>query len=84
MWFAIMAVSFVAGSSLGIIGLVLSMLTACSVLENTHSVSIMVTSMIVASLGLLLFGAHSMDRVDEEARISRSNESDEIFNSDRR
>lgn len=67
-WFGIMAVSFVSGLMFGISGLVFSLLTACEIVANTRSLSLTVTSLIVASLGLLLFGAHALDRMDEESR----------------
>ena len=78
-WFGIMAVSFVAGLMFGISGLVFSLLTACEIVANNRSLSLTVTSLIVASLGLLLFGAHAMDRMDEESRKSpRNSDSNEL------
>ncbi|MCW5955586.1 MAG: hypothetical protein KIT61_03305 [Pyrinomonadaceae bacterium] len=78
-WSVVMAVSFVSGLMLGISGLVFSLLTACEIVANTRSLSLTVTSLIVASLGLLLFGAHAMDRMDEESRKSpRNSDSNEL------
>ena len=76
-WFGIMAVSFVSGLMFGISGLVFSLLTACEIVANTRSLSLTVTSLIVASLGLLLFGAHAMDRMDEEL-LKRSKREDHL------
>jgi len=68
LWFSLMAVCFSIGLMLGITSLVVSMLAALAALGNTRSLSLGVTSMIVGSLGLLLLGAHAMDRMDEGSR----------------
>jgi hypothetical protein len=44
------------------------------VLGATRAASLTVVSMIVASLGLLLFGAHALDRMDEAERKAREAE----------
>lgn len=77
-WFAVMTGCFVAGLILGISGLTFSLLTATGVLLNTRSLSFTVTSMIVVSLGLLLFGAHAMDRMDEKSRSGGEDENGEF------
>ena len=64
-WLALLIACGVGGLASGITGLVLSFLAFCEVLTRSRDLSLVVTSLIVASLGLLLFGAHAMDRVDE-------------------
>ncbi|HKX82957.1 MAG TPA: hypothetical protein VJL58_01955 [Pyrinomonadaceae bacterium] len=71
-WLVLLIICGVGGLASGITGLVLSLLTFCEVLTKSREISLVVTSLIVASLGLLLFGAHAMDRVDEAA--SETNE----------
>jgi hypothetical protein len=52
----------------------LSLLESAGVLGATRAASLTVVSMIVASLGLLLFGAHALDRMDEAERKAREAE----------
>ena len=73
-WFAAMTACFVAGLILGITGLMLALLASSGVLGATRAASLTVVSMIVASLGLLLFGAHALDRMDEAERKAREAE----------
>jgi hypothetical protein len=73
-WFASMTASFVGGLILGITALMLSLLASAGVLGATRATSLTVVSMIVASLGLLLFGAHALDRMDEAERKAREAE----------
>jgi cytochrome c biogenesis protein CcdA len=73
-WFAAMTACFVGGLVLGITGLMLSLLASAGVLGATRATSLTVVSMIVASLGLLLFGAHALDRMDEAERKARDAE----------
>ena len=76
LWFGVMAVCFATGLMLGITSLWVSMLAALAALGNTRSLSLGVTSMIVGSLGLLLLGAHAMDRMDKGSRDSGDDKSD--------
>jgi hypothetical protein len=64
-WLTILAVCGISGLMSGITGLTLSLLTACGVVERTRTVSIAVSVLIVAALGLLLTAAHAMDRTDD-------------------
>ena len=73
-WFAAMTACFVGGLVLGITGLMLSLLASAGVLGATRATSLTVVSMIVVSLGLLLFGAHALDRMDEAERKAREAE----------
>ena len=75
LWFCLMAVCFATGLILGITSLVVSALAALAAIGNTRSLSLGVTSMIVGSLGLLLLGAHAMDRMDEGSRDSGDDKS---------
>lgn len=77
-WFAAMTTCFVAGLVLGISGLTFSLLTAAGAVTHSRSLSLTVTSMIAGSLGLLLFGAHAMDRMDEGSRKNSDDETDLI------
>lgn len=63
-WITILAVCGISGLMSGITGLTLSLLTACGVVTRTRTVSITVSVLIVAALGLLLTAAHAMDRTD--------------------
>ena len=63
-WLWVLCVSGISGLMSGITGLILSLLTACGVVARTHTVSISVSILIVAALGLLLTAAHAMDRTD--------------------
>ena len=63
-WIGTLAVCGVSGLMSGITGLMLSLLAACGVITRTRTVSITVSVLIVASLGLLLTAAHAMDRTD--------------------
>ncbi|MEO5859511.1 MAG: hypothetical protein ABIR33_11240 [Pyrinomonadaceae bacterium] len=63
-WIGVLAVCGVSGLMSGIMGLTLSLLTACGVVTRTRTVSLAVSVLIVAALGLLLTAAHAMDRTD--------------------
>jgi len=63
-WIGVLAFCGVSGLMSGITGLMLSLLTACGVIDRTRTVSITVSILIVAALGLLLTAAHAMDRTD--------------------
>lgn len=63
-WITIIGVCGISGLMSGITGLMLSLLTACGVIERSRTVSITVSILIVAALGLLLTAAHAMDRTD--------------------
>lgn len=63
-WITIIGVCGVSGLMSGITGLMVSLLTACGVIERSRTVSITVSILIVAALGLLLTAAHAMDRTD--------------------
>ena len=63
-WIGLLAFCGVSGLMSGITGLMLSLLTACGVIDRTRTVSITVSILIVAALGLLLTAAHAMDRTD--------------------
>ncbi len=63
-WLGILCVCGISGLMSGITGLTLSLLTACGVVTRTRTVSIAVSVLIVAALGLLLTAAHAMDRTD--------------------
>jgi hypothetical protein len=63
-WISVIGVCGIAGLASGITGLTLSLLTAVGAIERTRSMSIAVSILIVASLGLLLMAAHAMDRTD--------------------
>ena len=63
-WISVIGVCGGSGLMSGISGLTLSLLTACGVIARTRSVSIAVSVLIVAALGLLLTAAHAMDRTD--------------------
>ena len=63
-WLTILVVCGLGGLMSGITGLTLSLLTACGIVTKTHTVSISVSILIVAALGLLLTAAHAMDRTE--------------------
>ena len=63
-WLGMLCVCGISGLMSGITGLTLSLLTACGVVTRTRTVSIAVSVLIVAALGLLLTAAHAMDRTD--------------------
>jgi len=63
-WIGVLAVCGISGLMSGITGLTLSLLTACGVVTRTRTVSLAVSVLIVAALGLLLTAAHAMDRTD--------------------
>ena len=64
-WITIIGVCGISGLMSGITALMLSLLTACGVIERTRTASITVSVLIVAALGLLLIAAHAMDRTDD-------------------
>ena len=63
-WIGVLCVSGLSGMMSAITGLTLSLLTACGVVARTRTVSISVSFLIVAALGLLLIAAHAMDRTE--------------------
>jgi uncharacterized membrane protein len=63
-WLSVLAICGISGMMSGITGLTLSLLSACGVVARTRTVSIAVSILIVAALGLLLTAAHAMDRTD--------------------
>lgn len=63
-WIGVLAACGISGLMSGIMGLTLSLLTACGIVARTRTVSISVSILIVAALGLLLTAAHAMDRTD--------------------
>jgi integral membrane sensor domain MASE1 len=63
-WLTALGVCGISGLMSGITGLTLSLLTALGVVARTRTVSIAVSVLIVAALGLLLTAAHAMDRTD--------------------
>ena len=63
-WLGVLCVCGISGLMSGITGLTLSLLTACGIVYRTRTVSISVSVLIVAALGLLLTAAHAMDRTD--------------------
>ena len=64
-WFGVLCFSAVGGFIAGITGLSLSFMAFFEKLEKTRGLSLLVSTLIVSSLGLLLFAAHSMDRMGE-------------------
>lgn len=63
-WLTMLGVCGISGLLSGMTGLTLSLLTALGVVTRTRTVSITVSVLIVAALGLLLTAAHAMDRTD--------------------
>lgn len=63
-WIGVLCVCGISGLMSGITGLTLSLLTACGIVDRTRTVSISVSILIVAALGLLLTAAHAMDRTE--------------------
>jgi len=63
-WISIIGICGISGLMSGFSGLTLSLLTALGVVARTRTVSIAVSVLIVAALGLLLTAAHAMDRTD--------------------
>lgn len=64
-WFAVLCLTAVSGIIAGITGLTLSFLAFVESMERTRRLSLTVSTLIVSSLGLLLFAAHAMDRIGE-------------------
>jgi hypothetical protein len=61
-WLASVAVFGLVGVMSGSTALVISLLTACSVLSEGKGLSILVSGLLLGCLGALLLAAHAMDR----------------------
>ncbi len=64
-WMVVLGICGAAGLFNVITGLMLSLLPACGLVENTRNLSFVVTALIITGLGALLWGAHAIDRVEE-------------------
>jgi Co/Zn/Cd efflux system component len=64
-WFGVLCASAVSGFIAGITGLFISFMAFSHLIERTRTTSLLVSMLIVSSLGLLLFAAHAMDRSSE-------------------
>lgn len=64
-WIGLLCATGLSGLTAGITGLVLSFLTMLGVLISTRNLALVVSMLIVSSLGLLLCAAHAMDRIDD-------------------
>lgn len=67
-WNLLLCVTGLSGLAAGITGLGLSFLTMLGVLTSTRNLGLVVSMLIVLSLGLLLCAAHAMDRLAEIER----------------
>ena len=61
-WLASVAMFGLVGMMSGSTALVISLLTACSVLREGKGLGILVSGLLLGSLGALLLAAHAMDR----------------------
>lgn len=64
-WHILLALSFVLGAFLGLLGLFLSLLSAVRILTNDVITGQTEAALIVIALVLLIAGAHCVDRINE-------------------
>ena len=62
-WLGWLAGFATAGTGSGIVALTISLLTACGALRESRGMSVVVSGLLVGSLGALLLAAHGMDRL---------------------
>ena len=64
-WQILLAASFVLGTFLGLVGLLLSLMSAVRILTNDIITGQTEAALIVIALLLLIVGAHCVDRINE-------------------
>lgn len=74
-WLGVIGAFGFAGVAGGLFALVISLLTVCGVLHESHALGIVVSALLVGCLAALLTAAHGMDRL---AAARRDEESESI------
>ena len=73
-WLGVIGAFGFAGVAGGVVALVISLLTGCGVLRESHAMGIVVSALLVVCLAALLTAAHGMDRLAAERREAESDE----------